>query len=371
MRIPMRGDGVRCGGCGRILPGIRQGGKLVPVPVPVRAQVPPKRRPYPANFGPGTSVLVVCLDSLRRDHVTPELMPNLCDFLDHGHRFEGVLTPRAATLHSTASMLFGREDAFVAGPENMVGCPSIAGRLAGTHATAAFLGLPMFTMYSLRGDMWFFRDFGQVVSCPPCTVWTPWPIAKILPELDTWRAGLPTGLPWFAYLHLSEVHVPYMPREWYGEWESPPESIPGLAAGGIVGVIDLATGKLTASAVVGDYLRRRYAEYCRRTDVALAPLWAKVLAEKDLATIVVSDHGEGQGEGGVWCHSDRPAFQRPEIRSVLFGAVPPGGRWPRGIPANVTTNADLWRIVEACLPRGPGSDEAEVREKLAAIGYLE
>ena len=357
---------MRCGGCGRILPGIRQGGKLVPVPV--RAQVPPKRRPYPANFGPGTSVLVVCLDSLRRDHVTPELMPHLCDFLSHGHRFEGVQTPAAWTVASVASMFFAREDAFMAGPDNTIGLPTIAGRLAGTHATAAFLGIALFKAY---GAGWMFRDFGEVICRPDGNEWAQWPIAKILPQFDTWRAGLPAGLPWFAYVHFVEPHEPFLPEYWYGPWESPPEPLQSLMIGSLRGLIDIESGHLKASVAAGEYMRRRYRAYCTAADAALAPLWAKVLAEKNLATIVVSDHGEGMGEGGVWHHGDTPCFQKRDIREVLFGAVPPGGRWPRGIPANVTTNADLWRIVEACLPRGPGSDDAEVREKLAAIGYLE
>ncbi|HUU55607.1 MAG TPA: sulfatase-like hydrolase/transferase [Armatimonadota bacterium] len=341
-----------------------------PDPLSIRGRgVPPANLPRvrPANFGPAMSLLVVCLDALRPDHVTPEIMPNLCDFLGHGHRFEGVQTPKGWTLPSVGSMLYGREDAFMAGPANMVGHPTIAGRLAGTHATAAFLGQPVFKCWD---GLWMFRDFGHVA--PYSTgKWTPRPIAQILPQLDTWRAGLLTGLPWFAYVHFVEPHEPYLPEAWYGAWESPPEKSKSLSAGSIRGLVDAETGRLKASDAVADYLRRRYRAYCTAADGALAPLWEQVLAEKDLATIVVSDHGDGMGEDGVWHHSGLPAFQKREILEVLFGAVPPGGRWPRGIPGNVTTNAELWRLVEACLPRGAGSDEAQVREKLAAIGYLE
>ena len=135
-------------------------------------------------------------------------------------------------------------------------------------------------------------------------------------------------------------------------------------------MIDKETGRLKASTAVADYMRRRYRAYCTAADTALAPLWAKVAAEQNLLVCVVSDHGEGLGEGGVWHHGDQPAFQRPEMLRVLFGAVPPGGCWPRGIPPDITSNAQLWSVVEACLPRDGGSGEAAMRETLMALGYV-
>jgi len=320
------------------------------------------RRPLPAAGSGLPNVLIVCSDSLRPDHVTPEIMPRLCEFLGGGHRFEGV-QGASWTLPSVGQMLFGRDDVLGRGPLGMVGQPSLAGRLAGTHASGAFLGFSVFGLYTA---LWLFRDFHHLDSCSGVGESKVWPAARTLDAFQEWRQGLPDGLPWFGYVHLCEVHVPYLPREWYGAWEDPPEESKSLSLGSVC--VDPETGGLKASAVAGDYLRRRYQAYCTAADAALAPLWTWCRKAENLLVCVVSDHGEGMGEGNVWHHGDTPAFQRPEILTTLFGVVPPGDMAELG---PVTQNSQLWDVIAACLPRGHETDEAEIREKLSAIGYLE
>ena len=314
------------------------------------------RTPAPAGT---PNVLVVCLDSLRADHVTPEIMPNLCELLSRGHRFEGVRAPMGWTLPSVGAMLYGDDAALTRGAVGMVGQPSIAGRLGGTHATGAFLGGAIF---AVAEALWLFRDFDSVFSSSDGDHGAGWPISRMLSEFRSWRDKVRS--PWLAYLHCLEPHDPYLPGDWYGEWEKPPFPHPMLQAGSIRGVIDIATGRLQASSAAGEYLRRRYAAYCAAADAALAPLWRELPA--DTAIIVVSDHGEGMGEGGIWHHGDKPAFQQPEILSVLFGIVAPGGMAEVG---PVTANRQLWEVIEACLPRVE-SDEAAVTQKLREVGYL-
>jgi arylsulfatase A-like enzyme len=318
------------------------------------------------------NLCIVCLDALREDHVTPEIMPHLSALLATGRRYRNVHTKNAWTPPSVAAMLLGDDDAFEKGPDGTVGMPSIAGRLHGTHSTAAFLGQATF---ATAEALWLFRDFDDIWSsvnageawriCDMDEVWQKffcWHRGFYAPEPgEYYRHG-----PWFAYVHLFETHSPYLP----GVSEDLPDALLGAAhlqQGYFSPIMDLNTGDLPIPEEGKVYLRDRYRRYCRLTDSRLAKIWPRILNSNTIL-VVTSDHGDSHGEEGVWGHGRPDVYQTEAARKVLLGVIGPGIE-PQELKGG-RTNASIANMTCGMLVGHTGQDLAVVESKLRDMGYM-
>jgi arylsulfatase A-like enzyme len=213
--------------------------------------------------------------------------------------------------------------------------------------------------------VWSFVEPGQPwQACDMSYVWA---------QFVTFRQAAETGHKrdaWFAYLHLFEVHEPYLGQEvpFLSLVEEPARS--HLLQGRFSPLMDLETGVLDLPDSALEYVRKCYRAYCQYTDERLAPLWKKML-DGDTLLVIVSDHGDSHGEEGVWGHGRPEVYQTEAARQVLLGVVGPGVCdgffWP--LPSD--TNAILPTMAGYYLRKG-GVPVAlsGVEERLRELGYL-
>ena len=309
------------------------------------------------------NLLILCLDCLRRDHVTSEIMPALSSLGRAGLTHTGWQTPVPWTPCSVASMLIGRPDAFRAGPEGCLGEASLVGRLRRTHRCGAFLCQ---ATLATEDALWVFRDFDDLWTCSDGSWWGPVEMTQVLKQFLPWR-DQQEG-PWAAYVHLFEVHEPFWP-EWLGACEEPAPR-PDLTDGIFTTLLNKETGALGVSAKEADYLRRRYRAYCTNTDARLSDLLEDML-DGQTVVIVTSDHGVILGEDGLWGWGVRPWCHHPAALDTILLAAGPGIE-PETLEVGAC-NSYLPDVAVELLKRSATSnavDLSAVERRLRDLGYI-
>ncbi len=296
-------------------------------------------------FGPGPRrVIVICLDSLRGDHLGchgygRDTSPRMDALAAKGARFARATAPTNWTLPSHASFFTGlfnkghgvrREDQALG--EDV---PSLMEPLlAAGFATAAYTGGAFMTQtYGLH------RGF---------ELW--WSSEK---ETGQWGNILRHGLDWlrehpaediFLFLHTYEIHAPYMPppretREILGYHRTK------ISAN----IRELEKHRFgrpddeTATEIVG-----LYDAGIRYTDRLLGAFLDDLAEEgldENLLLIVTSDHGESFWEHGGWGHNGD--LLGPQITDVPLIVTLPGGAAPR--EAVVETEVSFMDILPTVL----------------------
>jgi len=220
---------------------------------------------------PPPSLLLVSIDTLRADAVSPQTTPRLVELAARGTRFEQATTVTPLTLPAHASLLTGlrpaRHGLTINGAAAPLPAPSLAERLAarGYH-TAAFVSARVLdARLGLAAGFQRYDDDLLVPGGPPdpserrgdrtvdaALAWDGWSRA-----------------PFFAWVHLFDPHAPY--------------AAPGGATG-------------TDRAAYLDEVRFADAQLGRLLDGVASRAAGEVLV------VVVADHGEGLGEHGEETH---------------------------------------------------------------------
>lgn len=318
--------------------GVSEGAGSAPVAAPA---VPSARPPADALVlpRPPRNVLMVSVDTLRRDHVSRygggSTTPFLDSLLASGLALDDHRSCSNWTLPAVLCALSGRDPVTMGWfPEGTLGVSGplpagtrlVAGMLAEAgFATALVSANPLFGPKSGFG-----ADYGQAQTgmFDADVV-----VSRGQELLATLRAS---GKPWFLHLHLIDPHSPYRPKE---GWAPPPVAgvNPALPMQGIENQwpkMDPATRAATLASVKG-----LYAAEVRYTDDALRRLFAELDARGDLDdTLVVlwSDHGEQFQDHGAWQHG-------VDLHDEETAAL--GGFWMKGMTpvawTGPTTHADL------------------------------
>jgi arylsulfatase A-like enzyme len=230
-------------------------------------------------------LVVVLVDTLRADHVTPELMPGVTAAFAGGRRWLDVTASSSWTLPSVATVFTGRPVLELTSPEGeVVGIPDGLTTWAERLHRAGFEGgavVANYTVHALNGHAAGFSSFtvpdGHGTATAPDGGW-------VVGEARRWLAAH-VGEDAFLYLHFMDPHEPY--RDHLGGADAPPLG-------------PLATREREASPDEARRLRELYAGEVRHVDGLLAPLLAE-LSDR-MAVVLTSDHGEGLGEHGAWAH---------------------------------------------------------------------
>ncbi|MGE3190282.1 MAG: sulfatase-like hydrolase/transferase [Vicinamibacterales bacterium] len=229
---------------------------------------------WPAAGLPGGNVLLVTIDTLRADRLTPAVMPNLSRLADDGHRFPTAYAHAPLTLPSHSSILTGLtppahgvrgNGAFRLADDQV----TLAERLSARgYRTGAFVGAfvldPRFglaqgfdTYDAVDDERPFAQDFDFAQRRADA----------VLAQAGQWVLAGDQARPWFAWVHLFDPHAPY---------DAPAAA--GLGA---------------------------YDAEAHYTDAALGTFLDRLRAGGALArtlVIVTADHGESLGEHGEQTH---------------------------------------------------------------------
>ena len=269
-------------------------------------------RTAPAPAQPPPNQIVVVVDTLRADAVTPDGAPFLAALAErsvtaqHGSRATSSWTrPSAGTiwtgLYPSAHGAVGRRDTLLPGPATL---PEML-RGAGYAACVAFVTNPnVASAYGFsRGwddyfELYERRDAGYVEQEELIT-----PASAVVDQVMGWLEDTPPE-PWLLLVFLIDPHAPY--------------------EGGLV------------PTAPGPGLREAYAADVRTTDAEIARLWSAV-GEAGLgdstALIVAADHGEEFGEHALWGHGQ--SLYGPAVDIPLMVSAP-GERARRlAVPASL------------------------------------
>jgi len=275
----------------------------------------------PAELPRGPSVLLVTVDTLRADHLGayghPEpVSPQVDALAARGVVYERAIAASSRTAPSHASILTSRwvrdhSIAYYNGYSRLGDEPTLAAAFrANGYATAAFVsnGVLSQRMGLTRGFDLYDDELPEQERNRAEFERT---AQRTTERALAWLAD--ARVPWFVWVHYNDPHGPYMPPPPYDQGAF----FSGVARGSAVdvperrmAVIDdpSGAGGLPAYQKLGDLVlprdyRRRYAAEIRHLDDWLGRLVASAepgAGAAGLVLVLTADHGESQGEGGVF-----------------------------------------------------------------------
>lgn len=308
----------------------------------------------PANPGARPHLILVTLDTLRRDYVGvyggPVATPHLDALADEGLRFDDAWAAANSTLPSHASILSGLDVPSHGVTSNRAtlaaGVRTLAQvlRTRGYHTAAAVSIHHLQAAYSGLGrgfdrflDVQGGGSFNGGMTLLGVDRW-----------LKDWKDSAPG--PVFLWVHLFDPHTPYIPPgNFLVQYRE------GLAASGVelpAPVLDVPTipdirwrepGEFLAPVNNSAFVEFLYGASVAYTDFLVGNL-RKGLEEGPLGTnavwAVTADHGESLGEGDIWY--DHSGLFPPSLRVPLLLRVPGG---PQGTVDARVSNVELARTL--------------------------
>lgn len=183
-------------------------------------------------------VLLISVDALRADAVTPVRTPNLAQLAERGVTFERAYTPTPHTSYALSSMLTGKfVRPVMALPGEAREHPSLAGMLREYgYRTAAFYPPAIFFVDAARfgtlASDGFDFEYRKTMFAPAAAR-----VAQLRRYLEELEGGSERRV--FAWVHLFEPHEPYDPPEEFRRGESARQRYDGEVA-----AADAAIGEL-------------------------------------------------------------------------------------------------------------------------------
>ena len=234
---------------------------------------------------PVTAVLVL-VDTLRDDFVSPHHTPRILKALGEGRRFMDTTANAPWTIPSVASLMTSRpvleisarDGALIGIPKGLPTVP-LAFFDAG-FSTAALVANP--TVHEANG---FGVGFSELAVPDPRAGGDPWDVRDLVARGRSWLQER-TGEDRFLYLHLMEPHEPF--RDHRGDRPEPP------------GMRVLAHRERAATPEEEALIRRLYRGEVRHLDRYLGPFLEDLPGNSTV--VLVSDHGELLGEHESWGH---------------------------------------------------------------------
>jgi len=254
-------------------------------------------------------LVLVVVDTLRADHVRPELTPGVLDHFEGGRRWSQATANCSWTLPSVASFFTAQPVLHLTPPDAyMIGIPEGLPTWATELEAAGFEGAAVVANYTIHALNGFARGFATYLV-PDGHGKAPHPDAEwVVGEAGRWLEAH-RGEDAFLYLHLMDPHEPYRS---HGESRlQAPDLNP------------LAMRRREATADETATLARLYAGEVRHVDETLTPFLASLPDEAVL--IFTSDHGEALGEHGAWGHGLNLYQEALAVPLLMSGPGVPAG----------------------------------------------
>jgi arylsulfatase A-like enzyme len=254
-------------------------------------------------------LIVILVDTLRADHLTPTLTPRISRAFADGNWWRRATANCSWTLPSVASLFTSRPVLDLTAPEgDLIGVPEGVATWASRLEAAGFIGgavVANYTIHALNGFSSGFASYmvpdGRAPAAHPDATW-------VVSEARRWLAHH-RGEDAFLYLHLMDPHQPYRSHS------DPEITAPDLA--------ELALRRRAASDEERVLLKRLYAEEVRHVDEVLGPFLDEL---PDSAVVALtSDHGEALGEHGAWGHGLNLFQEALRVPLAVSGPGVPSG----------------------------------------------
>ncbi len=282
---------------------------------------------------------MILSDTLRADHLTPALTPQMARIARQGLLCTAAVSPHIPTQPAHTTLLSG-QDAFAHGVVAHGGAVEPPPDLVWLPALLAEVGVLTCAVDNL--GRWFRRGFAHyapyTLAASPDGHWrkADTVLAAAEPVLAELGRAARARTPFFAFFHLWDPHTPYCPPppfdRLYYDGDERRAGLHGLDA-------------LWAFSPFADYFaawmpgvtdprfpRAQYAACATALDQGIARLWLKLGSAGCLAdtlVILLADHGECLGEHGVWFDHHGLYGENMRVPLVLWapGRVPAGRRY--------------------------------------------
>lgn len=232
-------------------------------------------------------VVLALADTLRADHVTPELMPGTLAAFEDGRRWTDATANAPWTLPSVASLFTSRPVLDLSLPDgDLVALPLDLESMAERFESSGFATGAAVANFSVHAHNGFAEGFASYRVPPPDAKKkqrdVSWVVAEGRRFLESHR-----GEDAFVYLHFMDTHGPF--RDHADALPTPPP----------MGPLGLRDRRATPEE--RRLIRTLYRGEVEHLDRGLAPFLSELPPEATVA--FVADHGEALGEHGVWGHA--------------------------------------------------------------------
>lgn len=288
--------------------------------------------PVTSNVGSPPNLLVVSIDTLRRDILvrygaSEYSMPFLDAKLDDAWTFDAHYSCSSWTLPSLVCALTGRRSIDLGHQDYIGTLAEIEPLPAGTESLATWLGEAGYRTGVVTASGYLASGFGLGESYQDERDGSNHRAKVIVDQALEWLDDLDGSSPWMLHAHFIDPHTPYAPEPGY---EPEVESDWDLTSNSGLRDLEEAWGTLPISeqqdarVALGAY----YGAQTAYLDEQLSRLWF-VLGERDLlddtVVLVFSDHGEQLMERGSIGHAeDLYAEEQLALAAMLGPGVAPG-----------------------------------------------
>jgi uncharacterized protein len=300
----------------------------------------PLARPAIDPAGPRPNVLLLVLDSWRRDAFDARTTPNLYAFGRGGRRFENHLSGGNGTRFAVFSMLYGLHGSYWFAALAARRPPVLVEELEDLGYDLRVFSSASMSFPELRETAW--------VTIPE-RVADDYPARRsnerdrlLAARFEAWvasRAGPDGAAPFFAFVLLDGPHQPY-----------DSDGGPFQPAEHELDYLELAR---SSDPALVERVHNRYLNAVHQADAVAGRLLAALRASGELertVVIVTGDHGEEFQECGFWGHTSNFSPEQLEVPLFVRG---PGVA--TGVERRPTSHVDLPATVLELLGADPGS----------------
>ena len=274
----------------------------------------PIARPAVRADGPRPNLLVIAVESLRADMLSPEVMPNTWRFAAGGRRFLDHASGGSASRYGTFTLIYGLHGSYFAPVYAERASPVLVDTLLGLGYEVHVFGTAPMTFPELRSTAWV-----RVPSSVEDAL-EPEPgesrDAELLRRYGRWLDGRSRSRPFFAFAFLDAPHFNYRvvadrtPFRPYAEG------------------VDRAVLSADTAMSLGPLLMNRYRNSVYDADHTIGAMLDALERDGELertVVVITGDHGEEFFEHGYWGHTGNFTHTQVQVPMVLRGpGVPPG-----------------------------------------------
>jgi uncharacterized protein len=274
----------------------------------------PLERPKISADGPRPNILIVVIESLRADMLSPEVMPFTWEFARGGKRFIDHASGGSATRYGTFTLIYGLHGSYFAPALAEHASPVLVDTLLDLGYEVKVYGTAVMTFPELRSTAWVKvqKQVEDGLDSPPGESRD----AELVRRFTNWARTRQQVRPFFAFAFLDAPHFRYHVAAGRTPFEPYTESTAR------------AVLSSQGAARIGPLLFNRYKNSVYDVDRNLTLMLTALKQSGQLdntVVVITGDHGEEFFEHSMWGHNGNFTYTEVKVPMVIRGpGVAPG-----------------------------------------------
>jgi membrane-anchored protein YejM (alkaline phosphatase superfamily) len=274
----------------------------------------PLERPTVRPDGPRPNILIIAVESLRADMLSPQVMPNTWQFAQGGRRFLDHASGGSASRYGTFTLVYGLHGSYFAPVYAERASPVMVDTLKDLGYEIHVFGTSPMTFPEMRYTAWV-RVQDSVednLQQGPGESRD----AELVRRFDRWTANRTKDRPFFAFAFLDAPHFHYHVVAGRTPFQPYTDSV------------DRAVLSSKTASTLGPLLFNRYRNAVYDADHSIGEMLDALRRTgqlDDTVVVITGDHGEEFFEHGFWGHTGNFTHTQVEVPMVMRGpGIPPG-----------------------------------------------